>query len=75
MAGSAAMKPNDQLISARNIACDTEGCEDRAIWRTAEGAFCDGCHTFIRAGVDHSAQGNCDCYPQCAKAAAERGNR
>lgn len=39
----------DRLISARNIACDTEGCEDRAVWRAIEGAFCDGCHTFLRS--------------------------
>lgn len=37
---------SDRLISARNIACDTEGCEDRAVWRTANGAYCDECHTF-----------------------------
>lgn len=25
--------------------------------------------------VDHSRQGNCNCYPQCAKAIADRTNR
>lgn len=56
--------------------CAAEGCEDKGFLLFNGARYCDGHYEFRKeqavAPVDHSAGGNCDCYPQCAKAAAER---
>lgn len=51
----------DRLISARNIACDTEGCEDRAVWETPDGRYCDGCYSFLNVNATrHYYDANAD---------------
>lgn len=44
-----ARSTDDNLMDKRDVPCDTEGCEDRAVWQTSDGQhLCDGCHDFAQ---------------------------